>query len=130
MMDAHTLTCPLMHPHTPHNGVQHRKCICWLCPVLTATTCCALLTQDGVELLVAETIDGKLDLSDTFVFDASSEIYARPTVHGKLPTQPVLMQCVPWLETKGGDVFKYKEPETKVCVFGVGSVKCVLRPIL
>ena len=33
--------------------------------------------QDGVDFLVAETPDGRMDLSDTFYFDSGIEMYAR-----------------------------------------------------
>jgi len=51
-------------------------------------------TQDGVDFLVAETADGRMDLSDAFYFDAGIEMYARPKVEGVIPSGPRHLQVM------------------------------------
>ncbi|GFH26146.1 uncharacterized protein HaLaN_24246 [Haematococcus lacustris] len=48
--------------------------------------------MDGVELLVAETIDGKLNLSDTYVFDTGISVYTRPSLGEGVPEEPLTLQ--------------------------------------
>lgn len=55
-------------------------------------TACHSFPQDGVDFLVAETADGRMDLSDAFYFDAGIEMYARPKVEGIIPTGPRHLQ--------------------------------------
>jgi len=64
--------------------------------------------MDQLELLVAETADGKLDLADSYVFDAGAEVYARPTLGSGLPSGPVPMQVIPWVERRSPDTLKQK----------------------
>lgn len=63
---------------------------------------------------MAETADGKFDLADAFVFDSSTDIFARPSTEGDMPTEPALFQCVPWKQESPSDSLKDKEATSKV----------------
>ena len=45
---------------------------------------------------------------------AGSEIYARPEVFGELPALPTMLQAIPWVERRSGDMVKLKEPWAEV----------------
>lgn len=80
----------LLHaPHLVHTTV----CL----PHTLHTSVCALHTpftplQDGVDFLIGELPDGRLNLQDTFFFDPAIQAYQRPTVQGELPREARLLQ--------------------------------------
>lgn len=93
---------------------------------------CGPVPGAGVQLLVSETPEGLLDLSDAFVFDpdagGGAGCYARPVgagggegaaagssssggYPGDLPRGPRRYRGFPWRETKPGDVLKGRDSE-------------------
>ena len=52
------------------------------------------------------------------------EIYARPETSGEIPQLPIMLQAIPWIERKSGDMLKNKDPVAKVCVC---ECVCVLQ---
>ena len=69
--------------------------------------------QDGCELLVASTADGRLDLGDAYVMDWESGQYARPAVVGDVPPGPRALTCVPWEDRFLADTLYKKRGYTK-----------------
>lgn len=66
---------------------------------------------EGCEFLLATTADGKLDLSDVYVQDDESGIYAQPEVSGgTIPESPQLYSEIEWREEFLGDVMFDKPP--------------------
>ncbi|KAL0027403.1 hypothetical protein WJX79_009223 [Trebouxia sp. C0005] len=66
---------------------------------------------EGCEFLLATTADGKLDLSDVYVQDDESGIYAQPDVSGgTIPESPQLYSEIEWREQFLGDVVYDKPP--------------------
>ncbi|GLC52305.1 hypothetical protein PLESTB_000607100 [Pleodorina starrii] len=85
------------------------------------------LDGGDLELLVSETTDGKLLLSDSYVaakapdgggggsaVGPSGLSYSRPTLEGEMPEEPLLFQVIPWTERGGSDMFKRKEATNKI----------------
>lgn len=74
------------------------------------------VTLEGLELLVAETPDGRLSLADSYIYDASLDIYARPEVENglKLPSEALNYVSVPWVEEDHGEFLKYKKPVKRI----------------
>ncbi|GIL48281.1 hypothetical protein Vafri_4928 [Volvox africanus] len=84
------------------------------------------LDGGDLELLVAETADGRLLLSDSYVAAkaASSDgsggggsaavQYSRPRVEGEMPSEPLTFQAIPWTERGSSDMFKRKAATNKV----------------
>ncbi|MEW5320104.1 MAG: hypothetical protein WDW38_011203 [Sanguina aurantia] len=64
--------------------------------------------MDGVELLVSETADGRLNLADCYVFEADSSVYATPTITADIPTEHATYQIVPLMQRINGDFMKQK----------------------
>lgn len=61
---------------------------------------------------------------------AGPEVYARPETSGKLPEQPIMLQAIPWIERKSGDVLKHKDPVVKVCLCVFACVSsCACHPV-
>ncbi|GIL74711.1 hypothetical protein Vretimale_2359 [Volvox reticuliferus] len=83
------------------------------------------LDGGDLELLVAETADGRLLLSDSYVAakaaspdgsGASSATvqYSRPKLEGEMPSEPLIFQAIPWTERGSSDMFKRKAATNKV----------------
>ena len=83
----HTLSTQLRASHTPSTQV---------CILHTSFT----PLQDGVNFLIGELPDGRLNLQDTFFFDPAIQAYQRPTVQGVLPREARLLQV--WKVRGGG----------------------------
>lgn len=73
--------------------------------------------QDGCEYLIAETGDGRWDLTDVYVLDNDTGIYARPDIASSV-VQPQVYVEVPWVEEFLGDVIHDKQPWQKVIRHG------------
>lgn len=63
-------------------------------PQLPLADLLVMALQDKCEFLVAETPDGQLDLSDVFLLDGDSDVFARPIVYGEVPAGPRHYQIV------------------------------------
>ncbi|EFJ46756.1 hypothetical protein VOLCADRAFT_105425 [Volvox carteri f. nagariensis] len=81
------------------------------------------LDGGDLELLVSETKDGKLLLSDSYVAVKSADgggggsptaQYSRPHLDGEMPSEPLLFQAIPWTERGSSDMFKRKAATNKV----------------
>ncbi|GLI69444.1 hypothetical protein VaNZ11_014056 [Volvox africanus] len=83
------------------------------------------LDGGDLELLVAETADGRLLLSDSYVAakgassdgsggDAAAVTYSRPQVEGEMPSEPLTFQAISWTERGSSDMFKRKAAVNKV----------------
>ncbi|MEW5304405.1 MAG: hypothetical protein WDW36_007016 [Sanguina aurantia] len=70
--------------------------------------------MDGVELLVSETADGRLNLADCYVFEADSSVYATPTITADIPTEHATYQIVPLMQRINGDFMKQKFASEKM----------------
>ncbi|KAG1674729.1 hypothetical protein FOA52_013564 [Chlamydomonas sp. UWO 241] len=89
--------------------------------------------MDGVDFLVAETPDGRINLSDAYYFDKAISMYARPVVKGDLPAGPRHLQIIPWVERRSPDSLKGKEGMVKmkkVYMLGVAAPEPEYRPQL
>jgi hypothetical protein len=71
-----------------------------------------------MNLLVAETAEGLLNLSDAFLYEASTDLYSRVVAGDGVPAQPALYQVIPWDMEHSGDTLKFKDPKV---VVGGGS---------
>eukprot|EP00879_Flechtneria_rotunda_P031281 GHRR01034157.1.p2 GENE.GHRR01034157.1~~GHRR01034157.1.p2 ORF type:complete len:115 (+),score=16.48 GHRR01034157.1:505-849(+) len=94
--------------------------------------CCDL--QDGIDLLVSETPDGRINLADCFILDRDEELFARPTVQEGIPVEPRMYQLLPWEHTKTGDILKRIDPKVTVSMvedvcFNTGLCLLQFRPI-
>lgn len=74
-------------------------------------TILVLLLQDTCEFLVAETPDGQLDLSDSYLLDADSDVFARPMTSGELPSNPQHYQSFEVGAEYLGNVLEDKPPK-------------------
>ena len=81
---------------------------------------CTLL-QHGLELLVSQTADDKLDLSDAFLLDSGTELYSRVEVVRGVPKGAAQYLAMPWEIEYPGDVSKFKDTEYKVSSKGWGG---------
>lgn len=96
-----------------------------------------VLEGGDLELLVAETAEGRLSLADCYVYDPHAApppeqlppgaspgvtgVYSRPEVAAGVPGEPLLFQALPWVERGSGDVFKRKDPVNNIKkVFFIG----------
>ncbi len=102
----------------------------------------AFVMEGGnLELLVAETMEGRLSLSDCYVYDPNASpppeqlpagaspgvtgVYSRPEVAAGVPAEPLLFQALPWVERGSGEVFKHKDPINNVSEGeGVTETEC------
>lgn len=67
-----------------------------------------------MNLLVAETAEGLLNLSDAFLYESSTDLYSRVVAGEGVPAQPALYQVIPWDLEHSGDVLKFKDPKVVV----------------
>lgn len=79
--------------------------------------------MDGLEFMVAETADGKLDLADSYIFDSVADIFARPDVVGDIPSGPCQYQTITWRRQVSGDFLKHKSAVRKM-------LKVVFLPVI
>eukprot|EP00879_Flechtneria_rotunda_P022647 GHRR01023916.1.p1 GENE.GHRR01023916.1~~GHRR01023916.1.p1 ORF type:complete len:223 (+),score=77.35 GHRR01023916.1:1200-1868(+) len=94
----------------------------------------ASFPMDGIDLLVSETPDGRINLADCFILDRDEELFARPTVQEGIPVEPRMYQLLPWEHTKTGDILKRIDPKVTVSMvedvcFNTGLCLLQFRPI-
>jgi hypothetical protein len=63
---------------------------------------------------VAETPEGELTLTDSFVTGTSGE-YERPTLEDGLPHNPQVYQAIEWASQYAGNALDRKDPRRWVC---------------
>lgn len=65
--------------------------------------------QTGCEFLVAQTLDGALDLSQTFVVDLTTGKAERASTSGEIASTPAFYQPTEWASEYPGNIFEGKE---------------------
>ena len=72
------------------------------------------MLQEGCDFLIGSTNDGRLDLSDVFVQDDETGIFAEPERVGEMPTGSLHFQEIPWELESMGDILYDKPAWVKV----------------
>ncbi|KAK9825267.1 hypothetical protein WJX74_004537 [Apatococcus lobatus] len=69
---------------------------------------------EGCDFLIGSTNDGRLDLSDMFVQDDETGIFAEPERQGEMPTGSLHFQEIPWELESLGDILYDKPAWAKI----------------
>ncbi|GMH35884.1 hypothetical protein BSKO_03752 [Bryopsis sp. KO-2023] len=71
-----------------------------------------MFPDNGIEFLVSEQTDGRLNLSQTYLHEEESGVIARPDLEGSIPNEPRSYRVLEWDNWISGDVMNDVEEKT------------------
>ena len=81
--------------------------------------------QSGIELLVAQNLEGEMNLHDSYVYDGKAGRYSRPEFLGDVSSTEQLYHIIPWVQHVEGEYVKFKPSKDIVRGGGGGGGACV-----